>query len=529
MSRISGGDGYEEALECQADGLRGRRGGGESGASGGTFERTYELTFTVGQPYPGRMRGGTYWIDTGFWGSVDVRREDMDGVLIEGDHPAGSRVLRTGTKMIARLPPGVRHWGVERLRPRQLSSPFSTRFAVAVCLVFAFGTCSPDGLRAEGDLAPAEIRPAADWPIFRGDAALTGRAEGALPDELEFLWRFKTEEPVRSSAVIVGERVFVGSDDGSLYALGLVSGEKSWSFATEGAVEAPPLVMGGRVYVGSSDGVFYCLDAASGKKLWDFPANNRILGGANWHDDATTDGATVIFGSYDSKLYGLRAADGEHLWTYSTDNFINGSPAVAGGRAVFGGCDAFVHVVSLADGKRAGAVEAGAYIAGSVALAGGRAYIGHYNNAFLSVDLDADKIEWEYTHKPYPFFSSAAVDAERVVFGGRDKFLHCVDRRSGKPIWKFKTGGEVNSSPVICGDKVVVGSDDGRLYVVGLADGREIWSYEIGDAIEASPAVSRGVVVVGSLDGYVYAFGAEQNSARAASRSAQAPNEDEGT
>ena len=42
------------------------------------------------------------------------------------------------------------------------------------------------------------------------------------------------------------------------------------------------------------------------------------------------------------------------------------------------------------------------------------------------------------------------------------------DRSSGQMLWTFPTGGEIDSSPVICGDKVVFGSADGRIYLLNL-------------------------------------------------------------
>ena len=100
-----------------------------------------------------------------------------------------------------------------------------------------------------------------------------------------------------------------------------------------------------------------------------------------------------------------------------------------------------------------------------------------------------------------------AFEGGRVVFGGRDKLVHCVKREDGSQVWSFATRGKVDSSPVICGDKVVVGSDDGRLYMISLDKGKELWSYEVGQAIESSPAVADGRVIVGADDGNVYCFG----------------------
>ena len=149
------------------------------------------------------------------------------------------------------------------------------------------------------------------------------------------------------------------------------------------------------------------------------------------------------------------------------------------------------------DGKQIKEVEAGAYVAGSVALVDGCAYFGHYENEFQCIDLAAGKKIWGYHDRDFPYFSSPAVTPDRVIFGGRDKQLHCVKRADGVSVWSFATRGKVDSSPVVCGNKVVVGSDDGRVYVVSLDKGKELWSYEIGQPVDSSPAVAEGKLVIG--------------------------------
>ena len=345
-----------------------------------------------------------------------------------------------------------------------------------------------------------------DWYMFRGGPALLGRARGTLSERLRLRWRFKTKEAIRSSAAIVGDRVYVGSDDGHVYALKLSDGSKVWAHKTGDTVEASPLVLEGTVYVGSGDGFLYALDAATGKRKWAVKTEDRILGSANWMRGA--DGTLrIVVGSYDSKLYCVDAATGKVAWAYQTENYVNGAPGLADGRIAFGGCDAQVHVLSAADGTKLHSVEAGAYIAASVAIDGHMAFVGHYGNELLCVDVAAGKVVWRYKDKEEAFFSSAAVTADRVLIGSRDKRLHCVDRRTGKRQWAFKTRGEVDSSPVVAGDKVVFGSNGGRLYLVTLADGKELWTFEIGEAVTTSPAVARGLVVVGADDGGGYAFG----------------------
>ncbi|MEM7199040.1 MAG: PQQ-binding-like beta-propeller repeat protein [Planctomycetota bacterium] len=356
-------------------------------------------------------------------------------------------------------------------------------------------------------VAAQETPGVAEWPSYRGNPALHGVAEGALPDAPELAWSFETGGPILSSPVIANGAVFVGSSDGAIYAVDLATGEKRWSFATDDIVDAPPLVLGDRVYVGSADFFFYALDAATGELVWKLETQDKIVGSANWF--TTPDGdPRLVFGSYDCFLYCLDPTNGEVVWTYETDNFLNGTPAVLDDRIVFGGCDTVLHVVSSQTGEAAAKVPLGAdgQVAGSVALRGDRAYFGHYGNEFVAADLSAADVLWRYAESRKGFVSSPAIGTDRAVFGGRDRVLHCVGLADGAPLWTFKTRRKIDGSPVICGDKVLCGSGDGRIYLLRLEDGSEVWNYELGQSVHSTPAVAGGRFVVGCGDGRLYAF-----------------------
>src|SRR5437762_1072088 len=99
------------------------------------------------------------------------------------------------------------------------------------------------------------------WPMLRGGPALEGVSTGTLPAKLQLIWKFKTAGPVKSSPAIEGDKVFVGSNDGLVYALNLATGVKVWESKTGGPVESSALALEGKVFVGSSDGLLYALDA----------------------------------------------------------------------------------------------------------------------------------------------------------------------------------------------------------------------------------------------------------------------------
>ena len=81
---------------------------------------------------------------------------------------------------------------------------------------------------------------------------------------------------MRSPAVVDGI-VYVGSEDGNLYALKADSGAVFWSFKTGGVVMGSPTVVNGIVYFGSADAKVYALNANTGAQEWTFATGKAVL------------------------------------------------------------------------------------------------------------------------------------------------------------------------------------------------------------------------------------------------------------
>jgi len=81
-------------------------------------------------------------------------------------------------------------------------------------------------------------------------------------------------------------------------------------------------------------------------------------------------------------------------------------------------------------------------------------------------------------------------------------------------VWKFKTGGQIKSSPAIDDGLVFVGSSDANVYAVDLETGSGVWEYRTGSEVEGAPCVVEGSVFVGSSDGFLYAFDGKSGSLR---------------
>src|SRR5688572_2423850 len=131
----------------------------------------------------------------------------------------------------------------------------------------------------------AQERPATPVPaeavttaaMFRGNPARTGEEPGPGPvGDPVLRWQFETDGRVDSTPAVVDGVVYVGSDDGNIYAVAVDTAEERWRFTTGGAVDSSPAIASGVVYVGSADGSFYALDASSGEERWRFETGGAI-------------------------------------------------------------------------------------------------------------------------------------------------------------------------------------------------------------------------------------------------------------
>jgi len=87
-----------------------------------------------------------------------------------------------------------------------------------------------------------------------------------------------------------------------------------WAFGFPDATSAwaQPTVVGGWVFVGSQNGMVYALDATSGCIRWFFSADGGVR--TSISVGARAGGATVYFGDTGAKAYALDATTGQLLW-----------------------------------------------------------------------------------------------------------------------------------------------------------------------------------------------------------------------
>src|SRR3982751_7051999 len=84
---------------------------------------------------------------------------------------------------------------------------------------------------------------------FHGNLARTGAFESAGPKQLHGIkWEFKTKGAIIGSPAIANGIVYIGSTDGSMYAVDQATGQQKWKSPTRGPVVSSPAVADGMVF-----------------------------------------------------------------------------------------------------------------------------------------------------------------------------------------------------------------------------------------------------------------------------------------
>ena len=137
-----------------------------------------------------------------------------------------------------------------------------------------------------------------------------------------------------SSPSIANGVVTVGSRDGFLYALDLVTGSLKWKFdhKVSWAISTPGRA-DGKVYCGTSDGHFVqSVDESTGKEEWRFPSVSGV-----WSSPVIT-GGELYCGDFGGNLYGIDRKNGTEIWRFKTGGPVYASPTVDD-RTLFCGSD----------------------------------------------------------------------------------------------------------------------------------------------------------------------------------------------
>jgi polyvinyl alcohol dehydrogenase (cytochrome) len=111
-----------------------------------------------------------------------------------------------------------------------------------------------------------------------------------------------------------------------------------WAFGFPDAASAwaQPALAGGRVFVGSQNGTVFSLDARTGCIYWTFSANGGVRTGMSLAARKSGKGYLVLFGDTSANMYAVDASTGKQVWRTTVEQHpaarVTGSPTLYGDR-----------------------------------------------------------------------------------------------------------------------------------------------------------------------------------------------------
>ncbi|MCP4293904.1 MAG: alpha/beta fold hydrolase [bacterium] len=364
-----------------------------------------------------------------------------------------------------------------------------------------------------------------------------GLVSQALASGPSPIWQFSTEAQIWSSPTESHGTIFLGSDDGCLYALEATGGKKIWKFKTAGRVRSKPFVMAESVFFSSDDGFLYCLNRSDGSLRWrfdlecgDIPRNLPSLSPPYHYDylqsSPLVTGDTVFIGSASSYVYAVDVDSGKEKWRFQTGGLVRSSPRLNGDAIVIGSWD---HHVYCLDGETGGEVwrtDTGGIVQATPVVAGGRVYVGSRNPVMVALDASNGEQIWRHVYQDGSWVESSAVVRDGMVYVGSSDALMLTgfDAETGDLKQTCKTGGWSWCTPAVTDQTLFIGGISAEpYYMPGVTLKRGLWAFDrqtgqvrwhlpteriegyVTGGVMATPVVSEGVAYFGALDGKVYA------------------------
>ena len=94
---------------------------------------------------------------------------------------------------------------------------------------------------------------AVDGTVHLGGIFALSTADGKT------LWKFQAAAPVSAPAIVIGQTLFFGTEDGDVYAINRLSGQPQWILPLESPLAAPLSFASGSIYARTVDGKLHVI------------------------------------------------------------------------------------------------------------------------------------------------------------------------------------------------------------------------------------------------------------------------------
>lgn len=324
--------------------------------------------------------------------------------------------------------------------------------------------------------------------------------------------------------VVAYDKVFTASRIGDAYAFDLKTGKTVWhkdlsnidskrsffSSRTSALISGGPTAGINRVFLGSENGDVFALEADSGKIIWQEKVKGEVIAAPAF------DQGTLVVNTASGVMKSFNATTGESGWQVEQDvpalslRGISAPAAIAGGVLV-GSADGLLTVYILDSGQQGWTVEIGE-ATGSTELErvidvdaapvvyDEKVYIISARGHLASVDLRSGRLLWK---RQYSSFSAVAIDGNNLYLTDIKGHVYAVDRLNGLEKWsQLALSNRGVTGPAVISNYVVVGDFEGYVHWIDQDSGDIVARHHVDSSgLHATPTVADNLVIVQSRDG----------------------------
>jgi outer membrane protein assembly factor BamB/formylglycine-generating enzyme required for sulfatase activity len=355
--------------------------------------------------------------------------------------------------------------------------------------------------------------------VWRGDNGRSGVYPSPGVRKLKGVkWTRETGGKVTSSPLVVDGRMYVGTVKGVL-CLDATDGSVIWEKPIAGGSDSSACLHDGVIYIGGNDAKLHALKADSGETIWTSPATAPLKS-----SPCVTYG--VVFCGLST---GVSVSDGKPVWgqlqrlgpiAQVADGRLS-SPSVDTDHYIQAGFSGrFLDIRTGMGSNPTGWAGQNTYPIVDGVVYGINSGMGGASEEPNLLAHSPKKTFWRFSLQPADIkkrliaVSAPAVWKDYVFVASDYGTLHGLDRRTGEVKWQQELGRElsIRSSVSVSKDGLVyLGTHDHHVYCVDGKTGKILWKHKTGAPVVSSACVADGIVFIGSNDGMIYAFEGHRN------------------
>jgi outer membrane protein assembly factor BamB len=311
----------------------------------------------------------------------------------------------------------------------------------------------------------------AEWPMDGGGPEHTGEQLTPLIGAAN-QWEVMVDGELLCPPSTAYSKLYLGTSDGHLKVLDESDGQLLWEVEVGDSICATPLIESQTAFVPTGN-VLHAIALSNKTDKWTFTAVGDLRGSPVLFNDL------IYVGSEDKHVYAIDKYDGTLEWSLKLDDVIASSASVSAKVVIIGTEAGTVYGIHRTEGEEEWQADVGSSVSTAACISGSTAMVGTYGGRLHGIDVDDGELLWTFPHPAEPALDpilTTPVTNSGLVYFGSDG-LYCLEVRNGLKAWYHETGDTVRGSPAIVESYLVFGSYDGLVRCLDKNTGRVVWRF----------------------------------------------------